>query len=278
MRLLKYEDDGELTITSFNDNAIPPYAILSHTWGADKDEVTFADIVEGSGKTKHGYIKIHFCREQARTDNLQYFWIDTCCIDKANKAELMQAIKSMFRWYRNSTRCYVYLSDVSSTSGRCSKPSCPPLWESSFRKSNWFSRGWTLQELLAPNSVEFFSREQRRLGDKKSLIQPIHEITRIPHSALQGAPLSQFSFEERLKWSDGRHTKVKEDKAYILLGLFDIYIPPRYSEGADKAFRRFQVEFNRLSKFIQSLRAVDPRDDKKRIEETKGRLLVDSYR
>jgi hypothetical protein len=112
MRLLKYEEDGKLTITSFED-AILPYAILSHTWGADAEEVTFADLAKGNGKHKSGYKKIRFCGEQAQQDRLQYFWVDTCCIDKTDKAELSLAIQSMFRWYQNAATCYVYLSDVS---------------------------------------------------------------------------------------------------------------------------------------------------------------------
>jgi hypothetical protein len=84
MRLLKYEDDGRLTFASFDDNAIPPYAILSHTWGADTEEVTFTDLTKSSGKDKPGYKKIRFCGEQALRDGLEYFWIDTCCINKEN--------------------------------------------------------------------------------------------------------------------------------------------------------------------------------------------------
>src|SRR5205085_1205404 len=167
----------------------------SHTWGADAEEVTFADLVEGDGKAKCGYKKIRFCGEQAQRDGLQYFWVDTCCINKENRAELHEAINSMFRWYRNATRCYVYLSDVPSSGFDTDEES-----ESSFQKSRWFKRGWTLQELLAPISVEFFSCERKRLGNKRSLKQKIREITGIADSALQGAPLSHFSIKERLSW------------------------------------------------------------------------------
>jgi len=149
MRLLTYTDDGKLSITAdlVDEDTMPPYAILSHTWGLDVDEVTFEDLASNAGKDKPGYKKIRFCEEQARQDGLQYFWIDTCCIDKANKAEFSHAIRSMFRWYRKATKCYVYLSDVSSSSLKASGETNPPLWESEFRKSRWFTRGWTLQEL-----------------------------------------------------------------------------------------------------------------------------------
>jgi hypothetical protein len=170
MRLLHSENSGFTFTNDFiGHDKIPPYAILSHTWGPVNEEVTFEDIVEGTGKVKPGYEKIRFCGEQARQDGLLYFWIDTCCIDKSNNAELSRSINSMFRWYRNATRCYVYLSDVSSSSIGSNPLRNPRPWESDFRKSRWFTRGWTLQELLAPASVEFFSRERKRLGDKSSL-------------------------------------------------------------------------------------------------------------
>jgi hypothetical protein len=113
MRLLQLRDDDELSLVEFFDNDIPPYAILSHTWGADHDEVTFKDLVDGAGKSKAGYNKIRFCGKQAATNGLSYFWVDTCCIDKSSSAELTEALNSMFRWYQNADRCYVYLSDVS---------------------------------------------------------------------------------------------------------------------------------------------------------------------
>ncbi|ORY10967.1 HET-D protein [Clohesyomyces aquaticus] len=283
MRLLRRSGTGDFSLTPFSDDAIPPYAILSHTWGADTEEVTFDDLTNGTGKNKAGYEKIQFCREQAALDDLEYFWIDTCCINKADKPELSQAIKSMFRWYRNATRCYVYLSDVSTTSippnrKKNNEDYNPLLWESDFRKSRWFTRGWTLQELLAPCSVTFYSRERKRLGDKSSLGQHIHEITGIPTSALQGSLLSQFTVNERLSWREHRQTKLKEDMAYSLQGIFGVYVAPIYGEGAATAFKRLMGEIDKLENCIQHLRLTDPRDDKKRIEGTKGGLLDDSYR
>ena len=103
MRLLRRSDTGDFSLTQFVNEAIPPYEILSHTWGAEIEEVTFEDLTNGTGKNKPGYEKIQFCEERARIDALQYFWIDTCCINKANYAELSQAINSMFRWYRNAS-------------------------------------------------------------------------------------------------------------------------------------------------------------------------------
>jgi len=198
MHLLKFGSHGELSLTEDLIDNIPRYAILSHTWGADYEEVTFVDLKNGYGKSKAGYAKIQFCGAQAMKDGLQYFWVDTCCIDKSSSAELQEAITSMFGWYCNAAKCYVYLEDVPAHKGDNSCQS-QQMWESAFRNSRWFTRGWTLQELIAPKSVEFFSPGGERLGDKKILEQQIHEITGIPITALSGAPLSEFSVDERLR-------------------------------------------------------------------------------
>jgi hypothetical protein len=277
MRLLHYDEQGELDIVSFDDRAIPPYAILSHTWGADAEEVTFADLVIGDSRAKRGYKKIRFCGQQARQDGLQYFWVDTCCIDKADKAELSHAILSMFRWYQNAARCYVYLSDVSIRKRKVDEALGKFTWEPAFRSSRWFTRGWTLQELLAPSTVEFFSQEWAELGDKTSLRLLIRTITSISLEALDGAPLSQFSVDERLRWKCDRQTKREEDGWYSLSGIFDVEIAPAYSEGAASAFRRLMDEIHKLERCVQDMRSTDPSDDKKRIEDTKGGLLADSY-
>src|SRR5947209_7172993 len=102
-------------------------------------------------------------------------------------------------------------------------------WELDFRKSRWFTRGWTLKELLAPGSVEFFSREGKQLGDKRTLERQIHEITGIAIPALRGTPLSQFGIDERLSWAENRQTTRKEDKAYSLLGIFDVFMSLIYA-------------------------------------------------
>jgi len=172
--------------------------------------VTFRNLVDGTGEDKTGYEKIRFCADQARRDGLGYFWVDTCCIDKSNNTELSRAINSMFRWYQNAARCYVYLSDISATGHENSQQS-RLVWEPAFRAHRWFTRGWTLQELLAPASVEFFTQDGRRLGDKISLEQQIHEITGITVPALRESDLSQFDVEERFKWAETRQTTHEED-------------------------------------------------------------------
>ncbi|OWY53296.1 HET-D protein [Alternaria alternata] len=276
MRLLSYGEDGRLTLSSFDDNAIPRYAILSHTWGVDAEEVTFADLAQNGGRHKPGYKKIRFCGEQAQQDGLQYFWVDTCCIDKTDKAELSFAIQSMFRWYQNATKCYVYLLDVSTRKRKFDDMFIQFTWKPAFRSSRWFMRGWTLQELLAPNIVEFFSQEWERLGDKISLALLISKITGIPHQALQGT-FSQFDIEDRLRWKGDRKTKLKEDIAYSLSGICNVDIAPVYGEGEEEAFRRLYDKIRKREECLRDLRATDPRNDKKRIEEIKGGLLADSY-
>ncbi|KAH7025137.1 heterokaryon incompatibility protein-domain-containing protein, partial [Microdochium trichocladiopsis] len=239
MRLLECSPDGSFTRTEdLPANEDLEYAILSHTWGPE--EVTFKDLVDGTDGDKAGYDKLRFCANRAIHDGLRYFWVDTCCIDKSNQVELNEAIISMFRWYRKAARCYVYLSDVSIAGCGRREPSEP--WERAFRDSRWFTRGWTLQELLAPASVEFFARGGQRLGDKKSLEQPIHEITRIATAALRGTDLSQFDVDERFEWAKSRETTREEDWAYCLLGIFSVSMPALYGEGKQNAIRRLKRE------------------------------------
>ncbi|ORY04775.1 heterokaryon incompatibility [Clohesyomyces aquaticus] len=245
MRLLKLDSGGQPSLTEFIGDKIPPYAILSHTWGADGEEVTFKDITKRRGKDKTGYRKIQFCGKHAAEDDLNYFWVDTCCIDKSSSAELSEAVNSMFRWYRDAAKCYVYLADVSVGGPMGNDTSSQQTRKSAFQHSRWFTRGWTLQELLAPTSVEFFSVEGERLGDKGSLVQEIHKMTGISVRALQGDPLSQFNVEERMSWAATRNTTREEDTAYSLLGIFDISMPLIYGEGWKKALIRLQKKITK---------------------------------
>ncbi|KAL7777999.1 hypothetical protein CFE70_004673 [Pyrenophora teres f. teres 0-1] len=237
MRLLQFEADGSLSLVHFMGRDPEPYAILSHTWGSNNEEITYQELLSGTGKEKLGYRKLIFCGQQAAKDGLQYFWVDTCCIDKTNSTELSEAINSMFRWYQEAAKCYVYLSDVS----------CAADSVALFPKSRWLTRGWTLQELLAPNSVEFFSVEGNIFGDKHTRAKEISEITDIAIEALKGRPLSQFSVEERMAWAKRRTTTRKEDAVYSLLGIFDIQMPLLYGEGEEKARRRLRKEIRESS-------------------------------
>ena len=257
MRLLSRDTNGELVLRGFDSNNLPAYAILSHTWDTDNsNEVSFQDLEAGTAKSKAGYGKILFCQRQADVDGLRYFWVDTCCIDKSSSAELQEAITSMFRWYHDAARCYVYLSDVS-VSCDLDSPFNQFPWESAFRGSRWFTRGWTLQELLAPASVEFFSKEGKRLGDKRSLERQICETTGIAITALHGTPLSQFSVAERFKWANNRQTAREEDWAYSLLGIFDIAMPLIYGERKEKAIIRLRKEIDEASKLFAGLPSAE---------------------
>ena len=245
MRLLTVSDNNELSLVERVGNDIPPYAILSHTWGADNDEITYKDLIDGQYKDKKGFLKLDFCRKRIAVDDLKFFWVDTCCIDKSSSAELTEAINSMFRWYQGAARCYVFLTDVTVTDNLQSDAQAI---RQALGSSRWFRRGWTLQELIAPTVVDFFDSNGTHLGDKNSLFEVIHQITKLPLSAMQGKSLGDFSADVRLSWAEGRETKREEDAAYSLLGIFDVYMPLIYGEGRQRAFRRLLKELSELEK------------------------------
>lgn len=265
MRLLQRNNDGGFSLVEYVGRDVPPYAILSHTWGADREEVTFKDLSKARGTNKTGYRKLAFCMEQAAQDGLRFFWVDTCCINKSSSAELSEAINSMFQWYYKAEKCYVYLSDVLMGGLAPGDSSPQQTWKQAFRHSRWFTRGWTLQELLASKTVEFFSADGKLLGNKHSLLQEIHDTTGISIPALTGTSLSQFSLTERMSWAAKRETKREEDAAYSLLGIFDIHMPLLYGEGREKAFARLRREMEPpihthqgTKEYTQQLRLVKP--------------------
>jgi hypothetical protein len=234
MRLLKRSADGKISLEKFRDDTVPRYAILSHTWIEGK-EITFQDFESGTRQDSAGYEKIRFCVNQAATDDIDYSWVNTCCIDKTTSDELNTAINSMFRWYKSAAKCYVYLPDVEVPDGITDPSAYKITWSDAFQRSRWFTRGWTLQELLAPPVVEFFSKKGSKLGSKISFEREIHEITRIPEAALRTSDLSEFGVEERFRWTTGRVTTMPEDRAYCLFGIFGIFLPLIYGEGEEHA-------------------------------------------
>jgi hypothetical protein len=211
----------------------PPYAILSHTWGSDSEEVSYRDVLYG--RLDHDATrpyKVMGCCEQAKLDGYQYVWIDTCCIDKTNSVELQEAINSMFRWYRNAAICYAYLPDVPFKNHSIS----------ALVSSRWFQRGWTLQELLAPLNLRFYDQGWACMGTKGDLCEAVEAITGIPTSYLLGiTELHHASVAQRMSWAAKRVTKRQEDIAYSLLGIFGVSMPMIYGEGV-KAFRRLQEQ------------------------------------
>ncbi|KAL2137270.1 hypothetical protein VTI74DRAFT_5001 [Chaetomium olivicolor] len=218
-----------------SDANTAPYAILSHTWA--EEEVTFEDfqhLPKDTLKAKKGYQKIDYCCTQAAADGYDWTWIDTCCIDKSSSAELSEAINSMFRWYRDSSVCYAYFDDVQE-----STKYFHVVIE--LTGARWFTRGWTLQELLAPKALVLYSRDWKRIGLREEWCHTISDITGIDRTYLCGTPLEEASVSKRMSWAARRSTSRLEDIAYCLLGLFDVNMPLLYGEGK-KAFRRLQEE------------------------------------
>lgn len=199
----------------------PPYAILSHRWGDDDDEVSFQQWHEDHAKISHkpGYVKISKACEQARKDNLEYLWVDTCCIDKRSSAELSEAINSMFSFYAKAKVCYAYLQDVhGSVDGN-------DTLAAQLSQSTWFTRGWTLQELLAPKHLVFFTSAWGIIGTKVQFSDIISEVTRIPVEIFDGkedVSIHGFNVATRMSWIANRVTTRIEDIAYCMLGIFNI--------------------------------------------------------
>lgn len=219
-------------LEKFDHSRIPLYAILSHTWG--EDEVTYQEMQLGVADKKAGYEKINQTCLIAKSHGFAYIWIDTCCIDKTSSAELSEAINSMFHWYQDSGICYAYLADVEiSATDRLSN-------------SRWFTRGWTLQELIAPSIVIFLDKGWHQIGTKSSLGSIISKVTSIPDNILQGANPQSASVAERMSWAANRETARIEDLAYCLLGIFGVNMPLLYGEGQG-AFNRLQEEIIKVS-------------------------------
>ncbi|KAI6038176.1 heterokaryon incompatibility protein-domain-containing protein [Pisolithus marmoratus] len=242
-----------------SDLAEKEYAILSHCWGVEKEgehEVLFEDMKqllivsdeerkEIRGRT--GYKKIVDTCRRARKDGVEWAWIDTCCINKESSSELSEAINSMYKWYANAELCYAYLHD---TLGGCWMKQIE-----SMATPKWFSRGWTLQELIAPKVVYFLDRKWERIGDKADLAWDLSKITGIPDKVLKEGlqmalssadDLERPSVAQIFSWAAYRTTTREEDRAYSLLGLLGVHMPMLYGEGKN-AFRRLQLEIIRTS-------------------------------
>lgn len=219
----------------------PEYAILSHRW--EEQEVIFRDLLPDSDDanvhhlkrdgTKKGYFKIYKACEQAQSDQLAWLWVDTFCIDKGDSNELGEAINSMFRWYKRARVCYAFLCDVDQKE------------PSSFESSSWFRRGWTLQELLAPDDQTFYDGTWRNIGTKRTLAAAISSVCGIPSDVLRDFDrIKVQSIATRMSWASRRSTTRPEDEAYCLLGIFDINMDLRYGEQ-ERAFVRLQEEILR---------------------------------
>lgn len=251
MRLISTKD---LQVVSIREDEIPPYAILSHTW--DTDEVTLQDMQGFGAKflstasriniltAKQGLEKVLDAAKLAALEGYDWIWIDTCCIDKASSSELSEAINSMYRWYQGSEICFVYLADAKLGDKELQALSDESLIQL-IKDSRWITRGWTLQELIAPRSVSFYSKDWKFIGksNEDRIVRLLAEATGIEIGVLSGDIATQeVSVANRMRWASGRKTTRQEDMAYCLMGLFSVNMPLLYGEGGARAFIRLQVE------------------------------------
>ena len=185
--------------------------------------------------------KIRRCCEIAESDGYHWIWIDSCCIDKTSSTELSEAISSMFNWYAFAEVCYVHLEGVKDGDN-------PEDEDSDFQCARWHSRGWTLQELLAPTFSVFFSEGWQKIGTKYDLRIPLSKCTGIGEEYLTYKEDFRVhaSIARRMTWAEKRKTTRVEDEAYCLLGLFDVNMPTLYGEGRH-AFQRLQAELAKHS-------------------------------
>ena len=212
----------------FEDNRTPPYAILSHRW--TENEISYQEFLNITKDALNtGFAKVANACAQAKQTGLDWIWIETCCIDKTSSAELSMSINSMFRWYRDAKVCFAYLDDVD--------PTNKDNVEDQILKSKWFTRGWTLQEMLASRDMQFFDANWEPLGLRSQLSAVISRATRISPEHLED--FRDASVAQKMSWMAGRATTVEEDMAYCMLGIFDLYMDLRYGEGM-KAFIRLQ--------------------------------------
>lgn len=233
-----------LRLTSFFGDQIPKYAILSHTWQYD-EEISFQDMLSIGENPQHaaieraGYVKIGKTCQQARSDGIAYAWVDTCCIDKTSSSELSEAINSMYRWYRKAEICYALLPDYDATSAVPCDIALP--------KCRWFTRGWCLQELIAPSRLEFFDTYWNPIGSRAEMTALISKITHIDEKILVDSSLvDSVPVARRISWAAERETTREEDLAYCLLGIFDVNMPMLYGEGS-RAFMCLQEEIIKVS-------------------------------
>ncbi|KAL4071631.1 heterokaryon incompatibility protein-domain-containing protein [Scleroderma yunnanense] len=244
--------DRRTKVLEFRDDEVTAYAILSHRW--INQEVNYDEMVELAKmdaeerdeiRQRDGYRKILDSCERAKKDGYEWLWVDTCCIDKRSSAELSEAINSMYQWYENARVCYVYLHDVPGSSFPTGADN--EGYPDSNGFPEWFSRGWTLQEMIAPSNVQFFNKGWQPLGDKRTLAYTLSHITQVPQYILtDGLSSNRPCVAQIMSWAANRTTTRVEDRAYSLLGLLDVNMPMLYGEGK-KAFQRLQLEIIRMS-------------------------------
>ncbi|KAI8958484.1 heterokaryon incompatibility protein-domain-containing protein [Daldinia sp. FL1419] len=244
----------KLTLEYFNDAQVKrlPYAVLSHTWGSD--EILFHEFADGREalQSRTGWRKMtRFC-ETALRHGFKHAWMDACCIDKRNSADLSEAINSMYKYYYKSAACFIYLEDVHKYADEAnSLPGVQVTRDqllTRVKATRWVTRGWTLQELIAPKQRFFLASDWSQIEDGQDLLDTLVESTGIDKELLQDRDLMRnFCIAERMKWASRRQTTRAEDVAYCLMGIFNVNMPVLYGEGARNAFNRLQREIMQSS-------------------------------
>jgi len=252
MRLV---DTTTLEVVSFPAaDRVPPYAILSHTWGAEQDEPTLQQLQEltAAGRrdpaawTRHpvalkkGYAKVRGACALALSRGYRHVWVDTCCIDRASSAEVSEAVNAMYGWYAGAGACYVFLEDVDVG---------PGIANPDISRCRWFGRGWTLLELVAPAEVLFYDYKWAYAGSKRGRAdfrEQLSRTTGVDARVLAGeVRVEEMSVACRMAWAASRTTTRPEDVAYCLMGIFQVNMPLLYGEGGERAFIRLQEEILR---------------------------------
>lgn len=218
-----------LKLEHYNSEYDVPYCTLSHRWLPGDQEMSYQETGDIHASSKRGAVKVRAACSVARGMAYRYIWVDTCCIDKTSSAALSEAINSMYRYYQRGQKCLAYFADSRAGDNM------------SFERSKWFTRSWTLQELLAPPEVVFYDARWAPVGTRTLLRSWISAAANIDESALDGGTPQRFSIAERMSWAARRSAARTEDIAYSLMGLFDVNMPMLYGEGA-KAFTRLQEE------------------------------------
>ncbi|KAI0330788.1 HET-domain-containing protein [Cubamyces sp. BRFM 1775] len=274
------------------DTNVAAYSILSHTWSRAGPEQSYQDILQMQREVeqwtriphpqahpvdyhvlKHPALsdKIRCACAIAAEDGYEWLWIDACCIDKLNGPEQTESINSMFNWYRAAQLCYAYLEDVD-PGDIIAAP------DSQFRHARWHTRGWTLQELIAPRSIVFLASDWSRIGHKAELASILEEVTGVDRDILTyEVPVSAIKIGARMRWAMGRQTERSEDGAYSLMGIFGVYMPVIYGEGFPHAFQRLVDEIQKdfaqsRNHLVVTFNDLDPEVFNK-VEETEGAIV-----
>ncbi|KAF9472078.1 hypothetical protein BDN70DRAFT_763404, partial [Pholiota conissans] len=214
------------------------YAIFSHKWlRGMPGEITYDLWNKGSlDPETAGYQKLaSFCRTAWEEYGITLAWMDTVCINKDSSSELDESIRSMYAWYERASICIVHLSETQTIT--------------QIPHDSWFTRGWTLQELIAPKILNFYSSDWRRLtqygnNDKQNnvVLSFIKQATTMSSWEVTSTSKHHVPLSRKMQWAASREVTREEDRAYSLMGIFDVSISTAYGEGTYRAFLRLLEE------------------------------------